>query len=166
MPATTVPEYLAGLPADRRAALEAVRRVILDNLDAGYEEGMQYGMVGYYVPHRLYPAGYHANPSQPLPFVSLASQKGHMALYLMCLYGSPEHEQRFKQRWKASGKKLDMGKSCVRFKKLEDLPLEVIAETIREIPAKQLIASYESALAGYRASKKPRKTPKPAKKRR
>ena len=90
--ATSVDQYLAGLPADRRDAIEAVRAVILENLPKGYEEGMQYGMIGYYVPHRVYPAGYHCDPLQPLPFAALASQKNHMSLYLMCIYGNPEHE--------------------------------------------------------------------------
>src|SRR5580693_4171014 len=84
--AKTVAEYLDSLPADRRAAISAVREVIRANLDAGYEEGIQYGMIGYYVPHRLFPAGYHADPKQPLPFAALASQKNHMALYLMGVY--------------------------------------------------------------------------------
>src|SRR5258707_3534246 len=85
--ATTVEQYLAGLPDDRRSAIEAVRNVILKNLDTDYEEGMQYGMIGYYVPHSVYPAGYHCDPRQPLPFAALASQKNYMSLYLMSLYG-------------------------------------------------------------------------------
>ena len=85
--AKTVAEYLAELPEDRRKAIETVRQVVLKNLDSHYEEGMQYGMIGYYVPHRVYPAGYHCDPKQPLPFASLGSQKNHMALYLMCIYG-------------------------------------------------------------------------------
>src|SRR4051812_24463966 len=85
--ATTVEQYLAELPADRRAAIQAVREVIRQNLDADYEEGMQYGMIGYYVPHRVFPAGYHCDPQQPLPFAGIASQKGYMAVYLMCVYG-------------------------------------------------------------------------------
>ena len=88
--ATTVEQYLAELPEDRRKAIEAVRQVVLKNLDKDYEEGMQYGMIGYYVPHRVYPAGYHCDPKQPLPFAGLASQKNHMALYLMCVYGDSD----------------------------------------------------------------------------
>ena len=88
--ATTVKQYLAALPADRRSTIEAVRKVIVDNLDGDYEEGMQYGMIGYYVPHRIYPAGYHCDPKQPLPFASLASQKNYMSLYLMFLYGGSD----------------------------------------------------------------------------
>lgn len=146
--AATVDEYLASLPADRREAIEAVRKVILKNLDKNYEEGMQYGMIGYYVPHRVFPAGYHCDPKQPLPFASLASQKNHMAIYMMGLYGSPEEEAWFREAWAATGKKLDMGKSCVRFKKLEDLPLEVIGKAIKRVPAKKYIERYEAVLAG------------------
>src|ERR1700751_3164546 len=121
--ARSVKDYLAELPGDRRAAIETVRKVILKNLDADYEEGMQYGMIGYYVPHRVYPAGYHCDPKQPLPFAALASQKNYMSLHLMCLYGAGEHLKWFRKSWAKTGKKLDMGKCCVRFKKLDDLPL-------------------------------------------
>lgn len=140
---TTVEEYLAALPELRRNALSEVRSVVLGNLPEGYEEGMQYGMIGYFVPHRLYPAGYHANPREPLPFLSLASQKNHMALYLMCVY-TGGGEQAFREAWARSGKKLDMGKSCVRFKKVDDLALDVIANWIRQIPVKDFIANYEA----------------------
>ena len=157
--ATTVEQYLASLPEDRREALSAIREVILENLDDDYEEGMQYGMIGYCVPHRVYPAGYHVNPEQPLPFASIASQKSHLALYLMCVYGSPEQEKWFREAWAKTGKKLDMGKSCVRFKRLEDVPLEVIGEAIRRCPAKKYIAQYEAVLSGTKKSKsKPKKS--------
>ena len=144
--ATTVAEYLASLPEDRRRALSAVRDVILENLDEGYEEGIQYGMISYYVPHKVFPAGYHCDPKQPLPYASLASQKSHMAVYLMCNYGEPRNEKWFREAWAKTGKKLDMGKSCVRFKKLEDVALEVIGEAIRRSPAKEYIAHYESVI--------------------
>ncbi len=151
--ATTVSEYLAELPDDRRAAIAAVREVILKNLDGDYQEGMQYGMIGYSVPHRVFPDGYHSDPRQPLPFANLASQKNHMALYLMGLYcgcaegeGDNEHVRWFKEAWKKTGKKLDMGKSCIRFKKLTDLPLDVIGEAIRRMPAKLYITQYQAAL--------------------
>ncbi len=146
MPKATVAQYLASLPPDRRAAMTAVREVVLKNLDKDYEEGMQYGMIGYYVPHRLFPAGYHCDPHQPVTFAGLASQKRHMALYLMCVYGSPEHEKWFREEWSRTGKKLDMGKSCVRFKKLEDLALDVIGEAIRRVPAAKYIEHYEKSL--------------------
>jgi len=148
---TTVAQYLAALPADRRRALEAVRKVIRKNLDKGYEEGIQYGMIGYYVPHRVYPDGYHCDPTQPLPFASLASQKNHMAVYLMCLYGDEEQESWFRKAWAKSGKNLDMGKSCVRFKKVEDLALDVIGAAVRRVPAKAYIEHYEAVV------KKPRR---------
>src|SRR5262245_46375556 len=135
--AKTVAEYLASLPPDRRTAIEAVRKVILKNLDKDYEEGMQYGMIGYYVPHRIFPQGYHCDPKQPLNFAGLASQKNHMALYLMCYYNN---ETWLREAWAKTGKKLDMGKACIRFKKLDDLPLEVIGEAIHRIPAKKYIA--------------------------
>jgi hypothetical protein len=149
--AATVAEYLASLPDDRRAALEAVRRVILANLDRDYEEAMQYGMIGYYVPHRVYPAGYHADPKQGLPFAALASQKNHMAVYVMGLYcgcvdGSDTPLVRwFREAWAKTGRKLDMGKSCIRFRKLDDLPLEVLGEAIRRMPARVYIEAYEKA---------------------
>ncbi len=142
--AKTVKEYLDELPADRRAAIEAVRKVIRKNLDKGFEEGMQYGMIGYYVPHKVYPPGYHCDPKQPLPFGALASQKNYMSVYLMCLYGGTEYETWFRKEWAKTGKKLDMGKSCIRFKKLEDLPLDVIGQTIARVPLKEYIGYYES----------------------
>ena len=153
--ATTVEEYLSGLTEDRRKAIEAVRQVILKNLDKDYEEGIQYGMIGYYVPHRVYPAGYHCDPKQPLPFAGLASQKNYMSLYLMCVYGDTDQSKWFREAWAKTGKKLDMGKSCVRFKKVEDLALDVIAETIKAVPAKKYVEYCEAA---------PKKKDKPASK--
>jgi hypothetical protein len=144
--ATSIERYLADLPPDRRDAIEAIRAVILENLPKGYEEGMQYGMIGYYVPHSVYPAGYHCDPQQPLPFAGLASQKNHMALYLMCIYGHPEQEAWFRRAWGKTGKKLDMGKSCVRFKRIGDVPLEVIGEAIRRVPARKFIEHYETTI--------------------
>ena len=156
--AKTVVEYLAELPEDRRVAISAIRDVILKNLPEGYEEGMQYGMIGYFVPHSLYPAGYHCDPAQPLPFASLASQKNHMAIYLMCIYGSEKHKQWFSEAWLKTGKKLDMGKSCVRFKKLEDVPLKVVGQAIKKVSAKKYIASYEASRQGRTAVKRSAKT--------
>ena len=153
-PAGTVEAYLASLPADRRAALQAVREVILANLDAGYREGMQYGMIGYCVPHSAFPAGYHCDPRQPLPFASLGSQKNHMAVYLMSVYGSPEEAARFRADWAKTGKRLDMGKSCVRFKKAGDLALDVIGRTIARMPAKKYVAAYAAALRAKGAKRK------------
>jgi uncharacterized protein YdhG (YjbR/CyaY superfamily) len=144
---TTVKDYLAQLPEDRRGAIQAVRDVILKNLDHEFEEGMQYGMIGYYVPHSVYPPGYHCDPRQPLGFACLASQKNHMALYLMCVYADQDQRKRFEAEWKKAGKKLDMGKSCIRFKKLDDLALGVIGETIRRVTARSTSTSASGRLA-------------------
>ncbi len=141
--ATTVEEYLKQLPADRRDAISAVRDVILANLPQGFVECMGYGMIGYVVPHSLYPAGYKCDPKLPLPFVNLASQKNHMALYLMSVYGDPETEQWFRKAWLAAGQKLDMGKCCVRFKRLEDVPLKVVGQIIARVPVKEYIVRIE-----------------------
>jgi len=143
--ATSVEQYLSGLPGERRAALEAVRRVLLANLDKDYEEGMQYGMISYYVPHRVFPTGYHCDPRQPLTFAGLASQKNHMSLYLMCAYGEGPLAEWFREAWAKTGKKLDMGKACVRFKKIEDLALDVIGEVVRRVPVKKYLDNYAEA---------------------
>lgn len=142
--ASTVAAYLAALPDDRRSELEAVLKVIRANLSEGFEEGVQYGMIGWFVPHRLYPAGYHCNPAEPLPFAHLAAQKNHLALYMMCLYADSAEMARFRQRWAATGKKLDMGKACIRFKKAGDLALDVIAETFARVTVKRFIEHYEA----------------------
>lgn len=145
--ASTVAKYLAELPAERRAAIQAVRQVILDNLPAGYEEGMMYGMIGYFVPHKLYPPGYHCDPRMPLGYASLASQKNYMSLYLFCAYCDAADGRWFRDAWtKATGKKPDMGKSCVRFKSLDDVPLQVVGQAIKRMPVKKFIAFYESAI--------------------
>ena len=164
--ATTVKKYLAELPADRRTAIEAVRKVILQNLGEGFEEGIQYGMIGYYVPHRLYPDGYHCDPKQPLPFACLASQKNHMAVYMMSIYSDGDDALWFRKAWAATGRKLDMGKSCIRFKTLDDVALEVLGDAIRRMPVERFIAFYETALRSMnqRPSKKTSKVVKPAKK--
>lgn len=144
--ATTIKEYLADLPDDRRRALEAVRKVIRANLDKDYAEGMQYGMIGYFVPHSVYPPGYHCDPKQPLPFAGMASQKNHMSLYMMCIYSDPKLQAWFRKEWAKTGKKLDMGKACIRFKQLDDLPLELIGEAIARVPTTEFIRFYESAI--------------------
>jgi hypothetical protein len=149
--AKTVREYLASLPKDRRTMLEAVRKVILKNLDHGFEEGMTYVMMGYYVPHRLYPAGYHCDPKMPLPFAGLASQKHYMSVYLLTS-DEKNDDRAFRKAWAQTGKKLDMGLCCIRFKKLDDLALDVIGETIARWPLKKYIAFYESTIrpTGFR----------------
>ena len=152
--ATTVDAYLTELPDDRRAAVSKIRQVIKKNLPKGMAEGMSYGMIGYCVPHKLYPAGYHCDPKQPLPYALLASQKNHMSLYLCSLYQNPEDEQWIRGEFAKHGKKLDMGKSCIRFKKVEDLPLEVIGQAITRFPVADFIARYEAMLNGPRPGKK------------
>ena len=144
--AKTVQEYLKELPADRREAINAVRGVILANLPKGYEECMSYGMIGYVVPHSIYPAGYHCDPKLPLPYANLGSQKNYMSLHLMGAYCDPATEQSFRKAWGASGKKLDMGKACVRFKKLEDVALEAVGQVIARLPVKNYIARIEKMI--------------------
>jgi len=163
--AATVEQYLDSLAPERREALNAVRKVILDNLDRQYEEGIQYGIIGYYVPHKVYPNGYHCDPKQPVPFAALASQKNHMSLYMMSVYcgcgdQSPanRHADWFRKAWSDSGKKLDMGKACIRFKKVEDLPLDVIGEAVRRVPARKYLEFYEASLSARPASSKTRDT--------
>lgn len=143
--AKTVSQYLAALPADRRKAIEQVRAIIRKHLPKGYEEIMQYGMIGYAVPLSIYPPGYHCRKDEPLPFVSLASQKNNMAIYMFCLYMNKQDQARFQKEYKASGKKLDMGKSCIRFQKPEDLALDVIGKAISRHPVKKHIEVYEKA---------------------
>jgi hypothetical protein len=143
--AKTVDEYLAALPPDRREAINAVRKVILTNLPDGFEEVMQYGMISYVVPFRLFPAGYHCDPNQPLCFAALASQKNYMSVYLMTVYGHKETENWFVKAYKETGEKLDMGKSCVRFKKLDDLPLDVIGQAIGRVSVEKYIKAYEES---------------------
>ena len=151
--ATSVAEYLAALPPDRRAALSAVRAVIRANLDKDCVEGMQYGMIGYAVPHSVFPAGYHCDPKQPLPFAAIASQKSHMSIHMMFAYvsdasgGETGETKWFREAWAKTGKKLDMGKACVRFKKLDDVALDVLGEAIRRMPTKKYIERYSAALA-------------------
>jgi len=159
--AETVRAYLDSLPPDRRAVLEAVRKVLRANLDPKVEEGMQYGMIGYYIPHAVFPAGYHCDPRQPLPFVALAAQKNSYSVYLMALYMQPERVAAFEAAWKATGKKLDMGKSCVRFKRLEDAALDVLGEAVRAMKVSDYIAAYEASLG---ASGKAARAGQPAEK--
>lgn len=161
--AKTVPEYLQELPADRREAIDAVRGVILANLPKGYEERMSYGMIGYVVPHSIYPKGYHCNPKLPLPFVNLGSQKNHMALYLMCCYGDPKLKAWLEKAWKGAGKKFDMGGGCLRFKKLADVPLQVIGELIASLPVDVYIRRLEKAFADSAEARAVKKVSKPSK---
>ncbi len=137
--AKTAEEYLAALPEDRRAALELVRATILDRLPAGYEEVMNWGMITYQVPLETFPETYN---KQPLVFAGLASQKNHMAVYLSAIYSNAAARERFESAYRATGKRFDVGKSCVRFRRMEDLPLDVIGDAIAELPLDAFLESY------------------------
>lgn len=138
--ATTVTAYLAGLPDDRRAALAAIRQTILANLPDGYEETMNWGMIVYQVPLARYPDTYNG---QPLAYAGLAAQKNHMAIYLIGIYADDAAREQFEAAYRATGKRFDMGKSCVRFKKLDDLPLALIGESIAAFSVEAFIGQIE-----------------------
>jgi hypothetical protein len=145
--ASTVEGYLADLPDDRRTAIEAVRDVIRDNLPDGFEEVVQYGAISYVVPLERYPDTYNG---RPLAVASLANQKNHMALYLMGVYGEDGSQQWLRERWASTGKKLDMGKSCLRFKRLDDLALDVVGEVVARTSVADFLAAYERSRSGIR----------------
>jgi len=137
-------EYIGQLPQDRQAAISQLRRVILQHLPKGFEETMSYGMIGYVVPHSLYPAGYHCDPKLPLPFMSIASQKSHIGFYHMGLYADEQLLQWFLDEFpKHSSRKLDMGKSCLRFKNPEHIPYVLLGELVMKMEAEDWIALYE-----------------------
>lgn len=141
--AKTVDEYLETLPDDRAEIIAALRKTIKKNLPKGFEETMQYGMISYVVPHTLYPAGYHTNPKDALPFISIASQKNHIAVYHMAVYEGQLHDWFVKEFKKHSDKKLDMGKSCIRFKKPDDVPVKLFGELAAKVKPKEWITMYE-----------------------
>ena len=142
----TVAEYVKELPADRQAAIEKLRSVIKKNLPKGYKEEMNYGMIGYVVPHSLYPAGYHCKPTDPLPFMNVTSQKNFITVYHMGLYADPILMKWFMTEYpKHSTQKLDMGKSCIRFKKPDQIPFKLIGELTSKMNPAQWIALYEKA---------------------
>ncbi len=143
--ATTVDQYLDELSDDRRDAISTVRNVVLENLPDGYEEMMLFGMITYAVPLSTFPDTYN---KQPLMYAALASQKRHMALYLTNVYGDGSLEAWFRERYKATGKRLDMGKSCVRFRKLDDLPLDLVGETIAMTPIDEFLEIYKASRTG------------------
>lgn len=151
--ATTVAQYIKELPDDRREAVKAIRDTIVKNLDKGFQETMQYGMIGYSVPHKIYPAGYHCDPKQPLPFAGIGNQKNHIGIYLFCIYADEELTRWFVDEWKKTGKKLDMGKGCVRVKKLEDVPLALLGKTIKKVKLKSFVAMYEKAIPASKRKK-------------
>lgn len=140
-------DYISQVPDERQATLKKLRKIINDNLPKGFEEGMMYGMIGYYVPHSIYPDGYHCTPELPLPFMSFASQKNSVNLYHSGIYSQPELHDWFVAEYpKYCKNKLDMGKSCVRFKKLDDFPFDLIAELCTKMTVDQYIDIYESAI--------------------
>ena len=141
----TVSEYLANLPEDRREAFNKIRQVVLSSLPEGFEECMNYGMIGYVVPHSIYPSGYHCDPKLPLPFMNVASQKNFIAFYHMGIYGNPELMNWFVSEFPNYSKaKLDMGKSCIRFKKMNDIPFELIGELVKKMTVADWINQYDS----------------------
>ena len=145
--AKTPEQYLAELPEDRKEAMLAIRKQILDNLPAGFVEVMQYGMLCYVVPHSIYPKGYHCTPELPLAYMSLASQKNSVNLYSMAIYGSPKLLEWFTAEYpKYCKTKLDMGKSCIRFKKMNDIPFQLIGELSSKLAPEQWIEMYETNL--------------------
>lgn len=144
--AVTVNDYLSELDEGRREAVAAVRQVILDSLPDGYEEIMQYGMISYVVPLDVLADTYNG---QPLMYIALASQKQHMSLHLTNVYGDESVEKWFKERYLATGKKLNMGKSCVRFRKLDDLPLELVAEVVARTPIEEFVNIYQASRSSH-----------------
>jgi hypothetical protein len=144
--ANNVEEYLQQVSNDKRGAMIALREVIKNNLPKGFEECINYNMIGYVVPHKLYPAGYHCDPKLPVPFINLAAQKNFIALYHMGIYANPELLKWFTSAHAKRVKgKLDMGKSCIRYKKVEDIPYDLIGELMQKVNVNQWIESYESA---------------------
>lgn len=145
--ADTAEHYIEQLPDDRKAVMATLRQLILANIPKGFEEVTGYGMMGYVVPHSIYPAGYHCDPKQPLPFLGIASQKNFIALYHMGIYADPKLLEWFTTEYPKHVKtKLDMGKSCIRFKKPENIPFELIAELVSKMSVKDWISLYESEL--------------------
>ena len=144
MATSTVEQYLAALPADRRAALNAVRKEINKNLQNGYEEGIQFGMIGWYVPLSTYAAGYGGNRKVPLPFIGLVSMKSYVSLHMLCFYVNPSLGDWFTREYKKSGKRLDMGMGCVRFKTLEEFALDVLGRTVARVTPQEHAANYQA----------------------
>ncbi len=149
--ATTVKQYLAELSKERKAQIETVREVILENLPEGYEEAMNFGMISYQVPLETYPDTYN---KKPLLYAALANQKNYMSVYLMGIYSVDANDKKFEKAYKATGKRYDVGKSCVRFRKPDDLPLDLIGETIASITADDFVENTKNARAEYERKKK------------
>lgn len=140
-------DYISQVPEERKETLKKLRKTIKDNLPKGFEEGIQYKMIGYYVPHSIYPSGYHCTPSEPLPFMSFASQKNSINLYHMGLYAKPELYNWFVNEYpKHCKRKLDMGKSCIRFKNIDDIPFDLIGDLCTKMTTQEWIDLYETNL--------------------
>ena len=145
--ASTPDEYISKVPEERKPAMERLRKIIQENLPEGFKEEMSYGMIGYVVPHSRYPGGYHVNPELPLPFLNLASQKNYIALYHSGVYADAELLEWFKAEYPKHAKsRLDMGKSCLRFKKIDDIPYDLIAELLQKITVDDWIKMYEKGI--------------------
>lgn len=145
--ATTPEQYLAELPEDRREAMSKLREITLQNLPKGFEEQISYGMLGYVVPHSIYPNGYHCNTKDPLPFFAIASQKNSINIYHMMVYSDKNLHDWFSAEYpKYCKSKLDMGKSCIRFKKMNDIPYDLIGELLSKVTVEQWISDYEKNL--------------------
>lgn len=141
---STVSEYVNALPEERRLIIQKLQSLMKKNLPKGFEEQLSYGMIGYVVPHKIYPDGYHCDPKLPLPFISMASQKNFIALYHMGIYAVPQLLNWFVEEYpKHCKSKLDMGKSCIRFKKLEDIPYDLLAELMKKMTVQDWISCYE-----------------------
>ena len=144
---TSPEDYISQVPEDRQDTLKKLRKVINDNLPKDFEEGMIYKMIGYYVPHSVYPDGYHCNPEIPLPFMTFASQKNSVNLYHSGIYAKPELHDWFVNEYpKHCKRKLDMGKSCIRFKKMDEIPFDLIGELVRKMTCEEYIDIYETAI--------------------
>lgn len=145
--ATSPEAYIAELPGERQGPVSRLRGTIKKNLPKGFKEGMGYGMIGYVIPHSLYPAGYHCDPAQPLPFMSLASQKNYISVYHMGLYGDNALTKWFTKEYEKLGTgRLDMGKCCIRFKKMDKIPYQLIGELSAKITPQEWISTYEKNL--------------------
>lgn len=145
--AKTPAEYVDSLPDERKSVIENIRKTVLDNLPEGFEETMGYGMLGYVVPHSIYPSGYHCDPKTPLPFISVASQKNFIALYHMGIYADESLLNWFVVEYPKHCKtKLDMGKSCIRFKKMNDIPYELLGQLVAKMSVQDWISLYEKNL--------------------
>ncbi|MCB0730888.1 MAG: DUF1801 domain-containing protein [Ignavibacteriae bacterium] len=142
--ASTVEEYISQIPDERKEPIQKLRKTILENLPSGFEEGIGYNMIGYWVPHSIYPAGYHCNPKLPLPFMNIASQKNFIALYHMGIYADQKLMDWFLKEYpKHSDAKLDMGKSCIRLKKIDQIPYKLIGELASKVTVEKWIETYE-----------------------